>query len=149
MGYLARPRKSFVAIVDDDWLGLYGGTPRQWALAGRWKFSDRVVLAPPALSFYALTEAARLQLVANLRDFSSRLPDGVEQLGPYMEAVRPRPLGRDDPGRYGTIPFSQYAWAKTKALSPSGISTLCQNVRRRISPSWPIKPTVVTPTAIF
>ena len=86
MDDLARSRKSFVAIVDDNWLGLYGGTPRQWALAGRWKFNDRVVLAPPALSFYALTEAARLQLVENLRDFSSRLPAGVEQLGPYMEA---------------------------------------------------------------
>jgi hypothetical protein len=91
MDDLARSRRSFVAILDDNWLGLYGGTPRQWALAGRWKFNDRVVLAPPALSFYALTEAARLQLVANLRDFSSRLPAGVEQLGPYTEAVRPPP----------------------------------------------------------
>ena len=71
------------------------------------EINDRVVLAPPALSFYALTEAARLQLVANLRDFSSRLPAGVEQLGPYIEAVRPRPVARDDPGRYGTIPFNQ------------------------------------------
>jgi hypothetical protein len=107
MDALARSRKVRVALVDDNWLGLYGGTPRQWVLAGRWKFNDRVVLAPPALSFYALTEAARLQLVANLRDFSSRLPAGVEQLGPYMEAVPPRPVARDHPGRYGTIPFNQ------------------------------------------
>ena len=107
MDDLARSRRSFVAIVDDNWLGLYGGTPRQWALAGRWKFEDRVVLAPPALSFYALTEAARLQLVANLRDFSSRLPAGVEQLGPYMEAVRPRPGSGNGSGSHGTIPFNQ------------------------------------------
>ncbi len=91
MDDLARSRKSFVAIIDDNWLGLYGGTPRQWALAGRWKFDNRVVLTPPAISFYALTEPARLKLVENLRDFSSKLPPGVEPLGPYMETARPRP----------------------------------------------------------
>jgi hypothetical protein len=107
MDDLARSRKSLVAIVDDNWLGLYGGTPRQWALAGRWKFSDQVAVTAPVLSFYALTEAARVQLMANLRDFSSRLPAGVEQLGPYMQTVPPSPVGRDDPARYGTIPFNQ------------------------------------------
>ena len=107
MDALARSREVRVALVDDNWLGLYGGTPREWLLAGRWKFNDRVILPSPALSFYTLTEAARVQLMANLRDFSSHLPAGVEQLGPYMEAVRPRPVGRDDPGRYGTIPFNQ------------------------------------------
>jgi len=90
MDDLARSRKSFVAIIDDNWLGLYGGTPRQWALAGQWKFDNRVVLTPPAISFYALTEPARMQLVENLRDFSPNLPPGVEPLGPYMQAARAR-----------------------------------------------------------
>jgi len=107
MDALARSREVRVALVDDNWLGLYGGTPREWLLAGRWKFNDRVILPSPALSFYTLTEAARVQLMANLRDFSPRLPAGVEQLGPYIEAVPPRPVGRDDPGRYGTIPLNQ------------------------------------------
>ena len=57
--------------------------------------------------FYALTEQAKQQLMENLRDFSSRLPAGVEQLGPYMEVVPPRPVARDDPNGYGTIPFNQ------------------------------------------
>jgi hypothetical protein len=99
MDDLAKSRKSFVAMVDDNWLGLYGGTPRRWALAGRWKFNDRVVLAPPALSFYALTEQARQQLMENLRDFSSRLPAGVEQLGPYIEAAPARPGGGNGSAR--------------------------------------------------
>jgi hypothetical protein len=110
MDDLARSRKAFVAIVDDNWLGLYGGTPRQWALAGRWKFNNRVLLPflPfPALSFYALTEQANHQLMDNLRDFSSRLPAGVEQLGPYMEAARPRPGSGNSSGRHGTIPLNQ------------------------------------------
>jgi hypothetical protein len=90
---LARSRKAFIAVVDDNWLGLFGGIPRQWALAGRWMFNNREplpFLPYPALSFYALTEPADEQLMENLRDFSSRLPPGVEQLGPYMEAARPR-----------------------------------------------------------
>jgi hypothetical protein len=99
MDALARSRQARVALVDDNWLGLYGGTPRAWLLAGRWKFNDRVVLASPALSFYALTEQARQELMANLRDFSSHLPAGVEQLGPYTEvSILPRrtstPAGR-------------------------------------------------------
>jgi hypothetical protein len=96
MDALARSRNVRAALVDDNWLGFYGGTPRAWLLAGRWKFNDRVVLASPALSFYALTEAARQQLIENLRDFSSRLPPGVEQLGPYMDAVRPPLVRRED-----------------------------------------------------
>jgi hypothetical protein len=107
MDALARSREVRVALVDDNWLGLYGGTPREWLLAGRWKFNDRVILPSPALSFYTLTEAARVQLMANLRDFSSRLPAGVEQLGPYIEAVRPPPGSGNCSGRHGTIPFNQ------------------------------------------
>jgi hypothetical protein len=107
MDALARSREVRIALVDDNWLGLYGGTPREWLLAGRWKFNDRVILASPALSFYALTEPARVQLMANLRDFSSRLPAGVEQFGPYMEAVRPPPGSGNGSGRHGTIPFNQ------------------------------------------
>jgi hypothetical protein len=99
MDALARSRNVRAALVDDNWLGFYGGTPREWLLAGRWKFNDRVVLASPVLSFYALTEAARQQLIENLRDFSSRLPAGVEQLGPYMHAVSPAPVSRDGAGR--------------------------------------------------
>jgi hypothetical protein len=98
MDALARSRKSFVAIIDDNWLGMYGGTPRQWALAGRWKFDNRALLTPPAISFYALTEPARLQLAANLRDYSSMLPPGVEQWGPYMEAARPAASAATLPG---------------------------------------------------
>jgi hypothetical protein len=107
MDALARSREVRVALVDDNWLGLYGGTPREWLLAGRWKFNDRVILPSPALSFYTLTEAARVQLMANLRDFSSRLPAGVEQFGPYIEAVRPPPGSGNGSGRHGTIPFNQ------------------------------------------
>jgi hypothetical protein len=92
MDDLARSRKSFVAIADYNWLGMYGGTPRQWALVGQWKFNNRdwlPFLPYPALSFYALTEQAKQQLMENLRDFSPRLPSGVEQSGPYVEAARP------------------------------------------------------------
>jgi hypothetical protein len=82
-------------IVDDNWLGIYGGTPRQWLLAGRWYFSRRVVLPQPAISFYALDREARAPLIANLRDFSSRLPSDVKQGGPYKEATYTSPTPND------------------------------------------------------
>ena len=55
-------------------------------MAGVWSFRNRVVLAPPNLSFYALDEASRLKLIQNLRDYSRFLPSDVEQLGPYTQA---------------------------------------------------------------
>lgn len=99
MDDLARSRKSFVATIDDNWLGLFGGTPRQWALAGRWKLNNQDSIPYPALSFYALNEPSMQQLVKNLRDFSSSLPPGVEQLGPYMEPASPRPDASNRSGR--------------------------------------------------
>jgi hypothetical protein len=87
MDEIARWRGARVAIVDDNYLASYGGTPRQWLLAGRWHFGRRVTLAYPAISFYALDPEARARLVANLRDFSPRLPPDVEQLGPYRETA--------------------------------------------------------------
>ncbi len=80
---LARSRGARVALVDDNWLGLYGGPPRSWLLAGAWIFPNRVVLAPPALSFYALDETSRLELIKHLREYSQFLPKDVEQQGPF------------------------------------------------------------------
>ncbi len=60
---LARSRAARVALVNYNWVEFYGGNfhpviPGNWLLAGVWKFHNRVVLAPPALSFYALDETA-------------------------------------------------------------------------------------------
>ncbi len=85
---LARSRGARVALVDDNWMGFYGGTPHSWLLAGVWIFQNRVVLAPPGLSFYALDEASRAQLVENLRNYSHLLPADVNQTGPYTLPVK-------------------------------------------------------------
>lgn len=85
---LARSRGVRAALVDDNWLGVFGGVPRTWVLAGVWRFQNRVVLAPPGLSFYALDQASKLKLIQNLRDYSRFLPPDVEQLGPYIQPVR-------------------------------------------------------------
>jgi hypothetical protein len=82
---LARSRGARVALVDDNWLQFFGGVPRTWRLAGVWRFQNRVVLAPPGLSSYALDEAARAELIDNLRKYSRFLPADVEQLGPYTQ----------------------------------------------------------------
>jgi hypothetical protein len=82
---LARSRGARVALVDDNWLGFYGGTPRSWLPAGLWIFPNRVVLAPPGLTFYALDEPSRKELIQNLRDYSHLLPADVVQRGPFQK----------------------------------------------------------------
>jgi len=91
---LARSRGARVALVDDNWLQFFGGVPRTWRLAGVWRFQNRVVLAPPGLSFYALDEAARAELIDNLRKYSCFLPADVEQLGPYTQDSGQSAVGR-------------------------------------------------------
>ena len=85
---LARSRGATVALVDDNWLQFYGGVPRTWLFAGVWRFQNRVVLAPPGLSFYALNENAKSRLMENLSEFSPLLPTDVEQSGPYTQDRR-------------------------------------------------------------
>jgi hypothetical protein len=85
---LARSRGARVALVDDNWLGFFGGVPREWLLAGVWRFQNRVVLAPPGLAFYAFDEAAKAKLMEDLREYSRFLPADVEQLGPYQQESR-------------------------------------------------------------
>ena len=85
---LARSRDARVALVDDNWLGFFGGVPRGWLLAGVWRFQNRVVLAPPGLAFYAFDEAAKAELMEDLRKYSRFLPADVEQLGPYQQESR-------------------------------------------------------------
>jgi hypothetical protein len=85
---VARSRGATVALVDEDWTEFSGGVlrsgvPRTWLLAGTWRFHNRVALAPPGLSFYALDKDSRAKLIENLRDYSPVLPADVEQLGPY------------------------------------------------------------------
>jgi len=90
---VARSRGASVALVDEDWVDFSAGAlrsniPNTWLLAGVWRFHNRVVLAPPGLSFYALSESARTKLIENLRNYSPSLPADVEQLGPYMKDGR-------------------------------------------------------------
>jgi hypothetical protein len=80
----ARRRGATAALVDDNWLGFFGGVPRTWLPVGVWRYQNRVVLAPPGLSFYALDEASRVKLIENLREYSHLLPSDVEQLGQYV-----------------------------------------------------------------
>lgn len=47
------------------------------------------------------------------------------------------------------MPRSQYACSSANMPRTPASKTLCQNVRRKTLPSFPISPTVVTPTAMF
>ena len=51
--------------------------PPGWTKAGEWGVRDNVVLGENAVSFYSVTEEARLALVDNLSRFTTLLPPGV------------------------------------------------------------------------
>jgi hypothetical protein len=77
--------------------GFHRVVPRTWLLAGVWKFHERVVLAPPGLSFFALDESAKAKLIENLRNYSRSLPADVEQLGPYTLPASASPAPNTPP----------------------------------------------------
>ena len=126
---LARSRGARVALVDENWVEFVHGAfrravPGTWLLAGVWKFPNRVVLAPAGLSFYALDEAARRQLIDDLRNYAPHLPPDVEQSG----SLHATGLGRNSPhappltGSSGTSTeqVESATWAAPEAI-PDGL----------------------------
>lgn len=81
---LAKARRTKIAIVYKDAFGLYGGLPPPWIEIGHWEILNNVVCGSRIVTFYAVDPAEKNTLVANLRQFSSRLPTGIIQSGLYI-----------------------------------------------------------------
>ncbi|HZU86402.1 MAG TPA: hypothetical protein VFF78_02890 [Anaerolineaceae bacterium] len=60
-----------------------GQIPPQWIEVGQWQISNRVVVGSDTLSFYAPGPARQSEIIAHLKDFSSRLPASIQQSGMY------------------------------------------------------------------
>lgn len=73
-----------IAIVYEHWFRRWGGLPKEWPRLGQWTISNNVVCGGTTVSFYATDSTAAVTLAENLRRFSSRLPETVEQRGPYL-----------------------------------------------------------------
>ncbi len=82
MAALAEAEGARIAILYPRWYKAYGGLPPEWSRVGIWKISDNRVCAYDEVSFYALIAEEQFLLFHNLREFSERLPAGVEERGP-------------------------------------------------------------------
>lgn len=60
-----------------------GMIPPEWVEVGQWRISNKVVVGSDTLSFYAPGAAQMDEIIAHLRDFAPRLPQGITQSGMY------------------------------------------------------------------
>ena len=60
-----------------------GGLPAEWTEVGSWKIPDNRICWSDTVTFYAVDPAYKNDLIADLKQFSPRLPVGVTQTGLY------------------------------------------------------------------
>src|SRR6185437_15873118 len=67
----------------------------------------------------------------------------------FKRCAGKREAMRDARSVQGTIQPRKWAWSSARTPTSAAKRALCQKVSRSTWPSWPARPTVVTPTAIF
>lgn len=86
---LTKSKGAKIAIVYDrlftDGNIAYDGIPEQWIKVGQWRIENNVVCGDDTVSFFALDPSLEGSLIANLKQFSPRLPKTVKQSGEYIE----------------------------------------------------------------
>ncbi len=78
---ISKANRARIGIVFD---GLLLTMPSSWQRVGEWQISNDIIAASDTVSFYAIDPANVESLKANLRQFSSRLPTTVKQMGDYL-----------------------------------------------------------------
>ena len=86
---LALKRGARIAVVYERAYDKFGGLPRGWLKVGQWRIADNIACADDVVSFYAADPQETLPLIENLREFASRLPEGVDHMVAKIEADVP------------------------------------------------------------
>ncbi len=63
----------------------YGGVPPQWVKVGQWTITNNLACDDDTISFFAVDSSEEARLIANLKEFSSKLPSDIIQGGKYIE----------------------------------------------------------------
>jgi hypothetical protein len=75
-----------IAIIYTTWFPQ--GIPENWRAIGSWQVvANNVVLGDMTVTFFAINPDAEAQLLANLVEFSPRLPSNVVESGQYTEFI--------------------------------------------------------------
>ena len=83
---LAVQKDAKIAIIYPGMYRDVGGVPPEWIPVGYWTIAQNQICWGDTVGFYAIDPAYRARLIANLREFSPKLPVSVVQSGVYREA---------------------------------------------------------------
>lgn len=70
-----------IAVIYNSWFD--GMIPGSWIEVGQWQILDNVICSSDTVSFYAPSLDHQPAITTQLQDFSTQLPAGVVQRGPY------------------------------------------------------------------
>jgi hypothetical protein len=87
MDNITRQNNVKVAIIYEDLFKDYltGGVPSHWIKVGEWRISNKITPFMDTVSFYVIDPAEEENLIKNLKEFSGKLPNDVQQNGTYIE----------------------------------------------------------------
>ncbi|MCE7698107.1 MAG: hypothetical protein K8E24_004480 [Methanobacterium paludis] len=81
---LANQHDVKIAIIYDEWWT--GDVPSSWIKVGEWTTPHNVILGGSTVSFYATSPQYENELIQNLKSFSPKLPEDIEQNGLYTNS---------------------------------------------------------------
>jgi hypothetical protein len=82
---LTKKKEIKIAVVYDEWFDGIGGLPQDWIKVGEWSIPDNTICGGDTVSFYAVKYSEKENLIANLKIFSTQLPEDVVQSGDYVK----------------------------------------------------------------
>ena len=71
-----------LAIIYEDWFAYC--IPADWQRVGQWSIPNNVTCGDSMVSFYAINISTE-QLATQLREYSSELPESVNEYGEYLK----------------------------------------------------------------
>lgn len=74
-----------IAILQPEWIVITPRIPDSWQMVGQWNTPQNVAFGDTTIGIYAVKSSKKAELIKNLREFSSAIPEEIKQSGEYTQ----------------------------------------------------------------
>jgi hypothetical protein len=74
-----------IAILQPEWIVIAPRIPDSWQMVGKWNTPQNVAFGDTTIGIYVVNSSKKAELIKNLREFSSTLPEELKQSGEYTQ----------------------------------------------------------------
>ncbi|MGF7117797.1 hypothetical protein [Methanobacterium oryzae] len=80
-----KEKSAEIAILQPEWIVIAPRIPDSWQMAGTWNTPQNVAFGDTTIGIYAVNSSKKDELIKNLREFSSAIPEEIKQSGEYTQ----------------------------------------------------------------